>query len=156
MVIEMRQSSEAHAGGADAHTGWSHFVHGADIGVEGRGLSLSAAFEQAALALTAVVADPTGVRPRVQVAIECQDSDPELLLTDWLNAVVYEMATRGMLFSRFSLNIEGGRLRALAWGEAVDVRRHSPAVEVKGATYTGLSVLQRGDGVWIARCVVDV
>ena len=38
---------------------WEHFPHEADIGVRGRGMSAATAFEQAALALTAVITDPS-------------------------------------------------------------------------------------------------
>ncbi len=79
-----------------------------------------------------------------------------MLLVDWLNALIYEMATRRMLFSRFDVSIEGERLSATAWGEEVDVERHQPTVEIKGATYTALEVRQGADGRWIAQCVVDV
>ena len=82
--------------------------------------------------------------------------DPEVLLVDWLNALVYEMATRGWLFSRFEVRIAGGKLEGQAWGEPVDVARHQPAVEVKGASYTELKVMQTPQGAWIAQCVVDV
>jgi tRNA nucleotidyltransferase (CCA-adding enzyme) len=135
---------------------WEHFAHGADIGVRGIGSSESEAFEQAALALTAVVMDPAMVISREAVAIRCEAPDDELLLADWLNAVVYEMATRGALFGRFAVTLDGRRLEATAWGEPVDRARHRPAVEVKGATYTALLVEQRADGAWIAQCVVDV
>jgi SHS2 domain-containing protein len=37
----------------------------------------------------------------------------------------------------------------------VDVARHEPAVEIKGATYTALR-LERLDGHWVAQCIVDV
>ena len=96
------------------------------------------------------------VEPRVAVPIRCAAPDPELLLVDWLNALIYEMATRGMLFSRFRVAIEGQGLEATAWGEALDPQRHRPAVEVKGATYTELRVMQRDSGRWVAQCVVDV
>ena len=66
------------------------------------------------------------------------------------------MATRRMLFGRFVVRIENGRLHGLAWGEPVDVARHEPAVEAKGATLTALQVAQRSDGTWVAQCVVDV
>jgi SHS2 domain-containing protein len=79
-----------------------------------------------------------------------------LLFVDWLNALVYEMATRSMLFSRFQVRLEGRRLDAIAWGERLDVVRHRPAVEVKGATYTALKVTRQADGTWLAQCVVDV
>jgi SHS2 domain-containing protein len=38
-------------------TGWEHFSHVADIGVRGFGSTMAASFEQAALALTSVVAE---------------------------------------------------------------------------------------------------
>jgi SHS2 domain-containing protein len=135
--------------------GWEHYEHGADIGVRGFGASKAEAFEQAALALTAVITDPAAVQQREHVALACEAPDDELLLAEWLNALVYEMATRRMLFSRFAVRLEGTLLTAEAWGEAVDAARHHPAVEVKGATYTTLRVAQEGDG-WLAQTVVDV
>lgn len=136
--------------------GWAHFPHMADIGVHGEGDSMEEAFEQAALALTAVVADPAAVRPEQSVDVACEAPDPELLLFDWLNAWIYEMATRRMLFSRFEAVIDPGRVRGRGWGEPVDRARHAPAVEPKGATHTALEVRQDPDGTWHARCVVDV
>jgi tRNA nucleotidyltransferase (CCA-adding enzyme) len=135
---------------------WEHFAHGADIGVRGIGASREAAFEQAAVALTAVLADPESVRPETAVAISCAGPDDGLLLVDWLNAIIYEMATRSMLFHRFKVEIDGGMLRGTCWGESVDIGRHRPAVEVKGATYTSLTVGRQDDGTWSAECVVDV
>jgi len=135
---------------------WEHFPHEADVGVRGIGATRDAAFEQAALAMTAAITDPSAVEPRTRVEVTCQDADPELLLTDWLNALVYEMATRRMLFSRFTVHTEGPRLSAVAEGESVDLVRHRPAVEVKGATLTQLKVARELDGSWVAQCVVDV
>ena len=135
---------------------WEHFGHGADIGIRGIGPTREAAFQQTALALTAVIADLKSVRPIRSVRISCDAPDDELLLVDWLNALVYEMATRRMLFSAFVVSIEGSSLSATAWGEPVDPARHEPAVEVKGATYTALRVDRLEDGHWVAQCVVDV
>jgi SHS2 domain-containing protein len=137
-------------------SGWEHFEHGADIGVRGYGLSLSEAFAQAARALIAVITDPELIESREQVTIECHAADPELLLVDWLNAIVYEMAVRNMLFSRFDVVISDNNLQATIWGEPVSGKKHQPVVEVKGATYTELRVRQESDGVWLAQCIVDV
>jgi SHS2 domain-containing protein len=137
-------------------TMWEHFAHGADIGIRGVGPTKEAAFEQAALALTSVIADLTSVRPEVAVPIACAAPADDLLLVDWLNALVYEMSTRRMLFATFVVTIEDSRLHAIARGEAVDRVRHEPAVEIKGATYTELRVKQLDDGRWLAQCVVDV
>ncbi|HSM97623.1 MAG TPA: archease [Gallionella sp.] len=138
---------------ATAH--WEHFPHDADIGVRGWGATLEQAFEQAALALTAVVTDPAEVASRDMLQLSCMAPDAELLLADWLNSLIFEMVTRSMLFSRFEVHVEGGHLTAQVWGEPLDVARHHPAVEIKGATYTGLKVAQQAGG-WLAQCVVDV
>ncbi len=137
-------------------SGWEHFYHMADIGVRGRGGTLPQAFEQTALALTAVITDPELIQPQQAIDITCSAPDHELLLVDWLNAIIFEMATRKMLFSRYEVNLQDHRLTARAWGEAIDVARHQPTVEIKGATYTELKVMQEADGGWLAQCVVDV
>ena len=134
---------------------WEHFDHGADIGVRGIGPTKAEAFEQAALALTAVITNPEGVAPQELVQIRGEAPDDEMLLTDWLNALVYEMAIRGMLFSRFNVQLSGSQLQAQALGEPISLRRHRPAVEVKGATYTAVRVAAR-NGEWIAQTVVNV
>ncbi|MFI2810918.1 MULTISPECIES: archease [Microbulbifer] len=135
---------------------WEHFSHEADMGVRGVGATIAQAFEQAALAMTGIIADPGVVNASQRVPIHCECPDTELLLADWLNALVFEMACRNMLFSRFEVAIENGRLDGCAWGEPVDRERHQPTVEVKGATYTALHVGQQPDGTWLAQCVVDV
>ena len=135
---------------------WEHFIHVADVGVRGYGETMAEAFEQAALALTAVITEPDSIRPRIGVDISCEAPDNGILLADWLNALVFEMATRKMLFSRFEVLIDGRRLSARAWGERVDVERHSPAAEVKGATLSELDVAQDEQGLWHAQCIVDV
>jgi len=135
---------------------WEHFCHQADIGVRGIGASKEEAFEQAGLALTAVITDVNSVEAKDLVKIECEAPNDELLLVDWLNAIVYEMATRKMLFGRFHAHIDGNRLQGSMWGQMVDVAKHQPAVEVKGATYTELKVKRCEDRMWLAQCVVDV
>ena len=134
---------------------WEHFSHDADIGVVGIGPTKAEAFRQAALALTAVITDPLRVKPVEPVPVFCQARSDELLLVEWLNALVYEMAVRRMLFGDFAVAIEGGQLRATAYGEPVDVERHEPAVEIKGATLTALQAAESADG-WRVQCVVDV
>lgn len=140
---------------AAAASSWSHFEHDADIGVVGVGPTKAEAFRQAALALTGIVTDPATVAAIECVPVFCQAPNDELLLVAWLNAVVYEMAVRGMLFADFTVAIDDGTVTATARGERVDVERHQPAVEIKGATLTGLRVAQGPDG-WRAQCVVDV
>jgi len=135
---------------------WEHLNHGADIGVRGIADTRSGAFEQAAIALTAVTADIDRVDDKEIIFVECEAPDDELLFVEWLNAVIYEMATRNMLFRRYEVSINGTSLHGKLWGETVDVSKHKPAVEIKGATYTELSVKKTEDDLWLAQTVVDV
>lgn len=135
---------------------WEHFEHGADIGLRARADSREEMLEAMGEALTAVITEPAAVRAETPVEIECEAPDDALLLADWLNALVYEMATRRMLFARFEVRVQDHRLRAVATGETVDRERHRPAVEVKGATYTGLEVTRGERGEWRGQCIVDV
>jgi tRNA nucleotidyltransferase (CCA-adding enzyme) len=135
---------------------WELFPHGADVGVRGVGASKAQAFEQAARALIAAMTEPSRVAAEECIEIACDAPDDELLLVNWLNALIYEIATRRMLFSRFEVRIDGLRLKGKAWGERIEQAKHQPAVEIKGATLTELAVRQDSEGLWSAQCVVDV
>lgn len=135
---------------------WEHFPHEADMGVRGIADSKEEAFEQAAVAMTAVITDPDELLATEAVEFSCAAPDDELLLVDWLNTLIYEMATRKWLFSRFEVHIKDHALTARAWGQPMDASKHQLAVEIKGATYTALRVGQESNGEWVAQCVVDV
>ena len=135
---------------------WEHFEHGADIGVRGFAMSKAGAFEQTAMALMAVITEPDRVVARDTVTIDCEAADDELLLVNWLNALVFEMAVHDMVFACFHVMITGPHLHATASGEPLSLMRHQPAVEVKGATFTALRVAQMDNGLWLAQTVVDV
>jgi SHS2 domain-containing protein len=94
------------------------------------------------------------VRGEVSVAIAFEESDLELALVTWLNRLLAEASSAGLIFGHFELMRRDGQWQGTAWGEPwrEDLER---GVEVKGATLTMLSV-QQADGVWEARCVVDV
>jgi tRNA nucleotidyltransferase (CCA-adding enzyme) len=135
---------------------FEHYEHPADIGIRGIGESKQEAFRQAAMAVTAAIVELDTVQPAEQVDIKLEIEDNELALVDWLNAVIYEMSVRGMLFSDFEVSINGNKLTAKAFGEKIDSHRHKPSAEVKAATYSDLKVEQNKQGEWIAQCIIDV
>jgi SHS2 domain-containing protein len=53
---------------------WEHFPHEADVGVRGFGSTPAEAFEQAALALTAVVTHAE-VKPVTSIKVSCEAPD---------------------------------------------------------------------------------
>lgn len=140
---------------------WRHYEHQADIGIEGIGPRLEDAFTQAALALTAVITEPETISPDKEIVIDCEAPNNEILFVDWLNALVYEMASQKMLFNRFEVEIsspdtQSVTLKARAWGEKIIPEKHQPVVEIKGATFTTLRVFEDDQQLWHAQTVVDV
>ncbi len=138
------------------HGSWEHFEHEADIGLRALAPTREALFELMGEALTAIVTDPKNVRCVDAVTVSCEAPDDALLLVDWLNALVFEMATRRMIFGDWDVELSGHKLDARISGEVVDRSRHEPVVETKGVTYTALAVEQDDDGNWHGQCVVDV
>jgi tRNA nucleotidyltransferase (CCA-adding enzyme) len=152
----MQRHSRPQRATATAADRWEHYPHDADVGIRGYGTTCAIAFEQAALAMAAIVVDPRSVAASETVDVDCEAPDDELLLVDWLNALIYEMATRGLCFARFTVRLEDHRLHGRAFGEPVDSAKHEAGVELKGATYTDLRVAREPNGLWVAQCVVDV
>jgi tRNA nucleotidyltransferase (CCA-adding enzyme) len=70
-IFQARAQAVAAWRDRDAAQHWAHFPHQADMGVRGVGPTLAAAFEQAALAMTAVVTDPARVAAEQAVEIRC-------------------------------------------------------------------------------------
>jgi tRNA nucleotidyltransferase (CCA-adding enzyme) len=136
--------------------GWEHYSHTADMGIRGFGATKEDAFAQAALAMIATSIDPQTIGCDRQVEIACEGDDDELLFIAWLNHIIYEMDVRKMVFGRFEAAITGRQLTGRIWGEKLDLEKHKPVVEIKGATYSDLKVRQDKNGTWTAQCVVDI
>lgn len=135
-------------------TGYEYFDHDADIGVIGRGDRLDTAFESAAAATFALMADLASVQPEEGFAVEFEEEDIELALVTWLNLLLGEARRRELALCEFHLRRDGthwrGSARGQRWHEGIE-----RGTEVKGATLTALRVSRGPDGVE-ARCVVDV
>ena len=133
---------------------YEYFEHDADIGVAGRGTTVEEAFEAAAEATFAIIAEPDSVKETKEIAVAFVEDDVELALVQWLNALIGAATEQGLALRRFVLSREGSRWCGRAWGEPWG-ERADRGVEVKGATLTMLSVKPGAKG-WEARCVVDV
>jgi SHS2 domain-containing protein len=140
---------------------WMLFSHDADMGIRGSGPTFEKAFEQAGLALTGVLMDPTLIKTNTVVNISCSAQKIDVLFYDWINELVYEMAHQHLIFGKFEVKITQDQqgqinLQGKAWGETIDPKRHPLAVEVKGATFTELKAEQNENGECVVQCVVDV
>ncbi|MFA5072511.1 MAG: archease [Nitrospirota bacterium] len=134
---------------------YEFFEHEADIGIRGFGKTMDEAFEHAALGMYAIMVNTAAVQPVTMRTISVSAPDHELLLIEWLNALLTVSDIDRLVFSQFKVQIEGHALTGTAWGEKFDPRRHEPGVEVKAATYHLLTVTPADSG-YVAQCIVDV
>ena len=138
---------------------FEYLEHTADVALRGTGKTIEEAFVEAARAMTNLMVDLEAVRPLEKLALERASERMDLLLVEWLSALLAEKDVTGRFFSRFQVEIESRghacRLEGEAWGERLDPARHAPKLEVKGISYLGLRVVREKDQ-WVAQCVVDV
>jgi tRNA nucleotidyltransferase (CCA-adding enzyme) len=134
---------------------WVHVSHAADVAVIGIGRSKAEAFRQAALALTATLTDPSQAVSTTAVPVHCRADSDELLVFEWLNALVTEMAAGGMVFRDFGVELGEGELNATAFGERIGNVRARPAAHIKAARLTALQ-WTRGSDEWRIQAIVDL
>jgi SHS2 domain-containing protein len=133
---------------------YGYFEHDADIGIIGRGATPEAAFESAAAAMFAIMAEGVEEPWEAEIAFGFEEEDLEFALVAWLNGLIARAQAEGVVLGKFELKREGSRWSAKAWGRPW-TKETVRGVEVKGATLTMLSV-KESDGLWEARCIVDV
>lgn len=130
--------------------------HTADMGIEAVAETREELFAQAAYGLLEVIfGTPTGVA-RQEKALAVEGGDPEELLVNWLNEVLYLFEGKGFVPVDIEVEEVGwGRARARVSGEPFDPLRHPVEREVKAVTYHQLRV-EKVDGAWQARVYVDL
>ena len=72
--------------------------------------------------------------------------DTEALLADFLSEVLFLSEVDALVFSRADVTIREGNLHAILDGEPFDPARHSGGTEVKGISYSGLSITHGTNG----------
>jgi tRNA nucleotidyltransferase (CCA-adding enzyme) len=130
--------------------------HTADAGIRATAPSLPEAFAEAARGMYSLMVDLNAVKPLEQHDVEVRASDDEKLLLSWLLDLLFKTETEGLVFSKFVVALEPGRLRGAAWGEPLDEGRHQPAAVVKGVTRHMLGIERRVDGSFQVTVIFDL
>ena len=133
---------------------YEEIPHTADVKIRARSKTLESLFSDAVDALMDVVygKNRTGKQPTV---IEVHASDPESLLADFLSEVLFVSEVEGLVFSHADITITGTDLTAVLSGEPFDPSRHAEGTEVKGISYSGLSIQSDANG-YILDIIFDV
>jgi SHS2 domain-containing protein len=129
--------------------------HTADAGIRVTAVSLEGLFEVAALALSELITRVELITYRVERTFQLAENDLETLLVSWLQELLYLFDTEGLIFGRFQVKLEDGRLEAIAWGEPFDPGVHPLKTEVKAVTYHQLELVRTASG-WQTQLIFDV
>lgn len=154
--------------GGPATGGARVFGHTADVGLELRGRSLEELLRWAAVGFVRVA---LGRAPRRWTGARRQDEarvipaslppapDPEALLVNWLNFLIFLLETERLVPHGCDLEVSAGpdgtwALRGNV--TAVPVPPRGVKAAVKAATYHGLKVARTKQGLYHARIILDV
>jgi SHS2 domain-containing protein len=128
--------------------------HTADVKIRARAATPELLFSEAFEALMQVVFGKNRSSEQKRV-IEVNSTDLESLLADFLSEVLFISEVEGMVFCHADIKIIGTVLTAELYGEPFDPARHSEGTEVKGISYSGLSIRQDENG-YILDIIFDV
>lgn len=112
--------------------------HTADALVEAYGSSLSERFENAAYAMFDQITDPDTVKATEERTVTARAEEPEQLLVDFLQELLFLHDTDNMVFSEFHVVIRDSSLEATVRGERFDKERHPKKAVVKAVAYHAL------------------
>ena len=106
------------------------------MGLVAYGQTLAEAFANAAYGLFSIIAELKTVKETESRRLEISEDDPEALLFEWLNRLIYLFDVDMILLKRFDItDFDGYRLKATCYGEKYDPARHKLKTGVKAATY---------------------
>jgi len=75
--------------------------------------------------------------------------DTESLLLEFLSEVLFVSEVEGIVFSAAHVRINGSNLQAEMEGEPFNKDIHAQGTEVKGISYSGLSIRQDANGYMV-------
>ena len=115
--------------------------HTADTGLVAYGRQLEETFANAAVGMFSIMTDLRKVREKEARVVELAEEDMEGLLFAWLNELIYLFEVDRLLCRRFVVEeLEERRLKAICYGEKIDLKRHNLKIGIKSATYHLLRV----------------
>ena len=143
------------------HAKKSEFLeHTADAYIAAHGENLAEAFENAAFAMFDVMTEAEKVNPNIKETFEVTAEDEHALLYNWLEALLVKSEIKGILLSRFKISdinrtSEGFQLKAEAWGEKFNPKRHLQKVGVKAITYHRMEIIKKPQET-IVKFILDI
>jgi len=128
--------------------------HTADVKIRARAPTFPALFSDLCAALMQVMYGVKRDRKTTR-EITIAGQDPESLVLDFLSEVLFISEVEGIVFSEAEIDLADHHLHAILYGEPFDPGKHAGGTEVKGISFSGLSVCHDANG-YMAEIVFDV
>lgn len=129
----------------------------ADVAFVAQGKNLEELFTNCALATSEVMVDASILLAQEKREIEIENEKVDELLVDWLSELIFLKDRDRMFFGNFKINISKNskyKLKASAFGEKIDTKKHKLRSDIKAVTYHLLEVTKKKN--WKARVILDV
>ncbi len=131
------------------------FDHTADVGIIAYGKDFREALENVACAMFSIMVNLKEVNEAICRIIEVEGREEELVV-NWLNELLYLFDAESLAFCRFEVKeMSKDKMKALAFGEKLDPKKHKCKMGVKAATYHQLTVAKEGE-VYKVQVILDV
>jgi SHS2 domain-containing protein len=130
----------------------------ADCALEVDGADLDDLFETVAVALAELMVDPATLSLTMERSISLRADTLDLLLYDWISELIFLKDRDSAVFPRCQVRTTDARpcaLTAQVKGGVIDRERTSLGLDPKAVTFHCFA-LDRGDGGWRARFVIDI
>lgn len=130
----------------------------ADCALQVEGRDLDDLFATAARALAELMVDPASLAGTVERQLVLDAPSLDLLLFDWLTELIVLKDSDAVVFPDADVHVEDGtpcRLRARLAGGRLEPGRSTLRADPKAVTFH-LFALERRDGGWRARLVIDI
>ena len=93
-----------------------------------------------------MIADLDGLKGDITRDFELTAPNYEELLISWLDELLYNFYTKGIIFYKFEVTLVSADLiNAKAFGRAVSDNRNRLKTEIKAATYYNLKIIKKDD-----------
>lgn len=131
--------------------------HATDAFVEVTAKDLKEAFEVTANAVINITLDQEKVEEKNQKEFSANGKDLRYLLFSWLEEITFVLITEGFAIRRIEFDIvknDGYVIKAKAFGEPIDLKKHNFKVEIKAPTFYEMKI-EQNDSVFM-RFLLDL
>ncbi len=134
---------------------FEYFDVTADIGVKVWGNTIDELFENAAIAVTSLMINPTKLERKITKEIFIEGNDISSLLINWITELLIIRDSEAILFSSFKVNVssDGRSLTAKIFGN--HIIGSTIEMDIKAITYS-LFKLKKLDKTFYTQFVLDI